>query len=102
MAALSGYTEAFKALSRSGDVQELSAGQVARPKTLVSFALFEHAHERLEGLCQEWAASYAQQQVHSVKTAVAKLQGVLVPWKDRLCEQPTWSQIVDEIQYHVW
>ena len=102
MAALSAYTEAFKALSRSGDVQELSAGQVVRPKTLVSLALFEEAQEHLVGLCQAWAASYAQQQVRSVKTTVANLQGVLVPWKDRLCEQPTWAQIVDEIQYHFW
>jgi hypothetical protein len=102
MAALSAYTDAFEALSRSGHVQELSAGQVARPKTLVSLALFEEARENLVGLCQAWAASYAQQQMHLVKTAAANLQGVLIPWKDRLCEQPTWSQIVDEIQYHFW
>ena len=32
MAAFSAYTDAFEALSRSGHVQELSAGQVAGPK----------------------------------------------------------------------
>jgi hypothetical protein len=69
---------------------------------LVSLSLFEEARESLDGLCKAWAASYAQQQMHLVKTAAANLQGVLIPWKDRLCKQPTWSQIVEEIQYHFW